>query len=305
MHGEKKYSVFIGLILIAVATALIKPELFVGFKPFIPSLLGIIMFGIGLTLDSNDFKQVYTLKWQVICLVIFKSCALPLVAFGLVKIFNLPNEDLIGLLMVSAAPGGTAAAVMSFLARANVALTVVLTLITTILAPIIMPAIVYLFLHKYIVIPVYDMASSIFWIVLFPMFDGLIIRRVVGENRIQKIRGLIPWVSILSVALIIACIVSLNHKRILTMSSNILIVVLLDNLLGIMIGYLLARKVFKMDAKSAQAVSFEFGIQDSGLAVVLATKFFGVATALCGAIYSIIQNLTGPITVKIFSRESK
>ena len=305
MNNHNKFSIFIFLIIFMTVVAVIQPLLFIPLKPFIPFLLGVIMFGIGLTLKAADFKLVFNFKKQIIFSIGLKYLILPPVTYLIAKLIHLPNEDIIGLLMVSAAPGGTAAAIMSFLAGANVALTVVLTFITTILAPLIMPTIIYIFLHKIIMIPFTGMATSIFWIVLFPLSDGLIVRKLIGEKNIIKIQDIIPWVSLIAVAVIISCVVALNHQRILILPMIQLIAVLLVNLSGIAIGYFVARKILKLDHKNSQSISFEYGLQDSGLAVVLASKFFGVGTALCGALYSVVQNISGVIIVKMFTSTKK
>lgn len=299
---NSRFSWFIGTIVLIVIMALLQPHWFMNIKSYIPSLLGLIMFGIGLTLQSHEFKQVYKLKWQITMLIILKYILLPLFALCLVKLFNLSDTDLIGLILVSVAPGGTSAAIMSFLARANVALTIVLTFVTTIVAPLLMPALVYIYLHKYITISFHEMATSIFWIVLFPLSDGLILRRILGERRIASILPIVPIISMCAVLLIIACVVSLNQQRILHLPLLLLLAILILNLGGITIGYFTARFILRYSHTSALAVGFEFGLQDSGLAVVLATKFFGIASALAGALFSVIQNITGPLMVNVSGR---
>ena len=294
---EKSFPVVIVTVAII---AVISPPLFLWIKPHIPVFLGIIMFCIGLTLEPADFVKVFNLRWQIISLSILKYLLMPLLAFGIAISFGLSQVDFAGLMIISACPGGTAAAVMSYLSRSNVALTVVLTFLTTLLSPIVTPVIIYIFLHKYVPIPITQIASTIFWIVLFPLFDGLILRKLLGK-RVDFLRPALPLVSMLAITLLIACIVAMNHKNLLALPILVATVVLINNLLGLLMGYAIAKKLFGFKPKDCRSVAFEFGMLDTGMAVMLALKFFGVATALAGALYSAIQNITGALLVKVLT----
>ena len=166
------------------------------------------------------------------------------------------------------------------------------------------PLVIYIFLHKYVPIPLGQIASTIFWIVLFPLFDGLILRKLLGK-KIDIIKPALPLVSMTAIALLIACIVAMNHKNIIALPFLAGFAVLTDNLLGLLIGYCIAKKLFGFRAENCRSVAFEFGILDTGMAVVLATKFFGTATALTGALFSAIQNITGALLVRILQLEKK
>lgn len=278
--------------------AVISPGLFLWVKPHIPLSLGIIMFCVGLTLNTGDFAKVFKLRWQILLLAVLKYLLMPLLAYIIAVSFRLPKNDFVGLMIISACPGGTAAAVMSYLSRANVALTVVLTFFTTLLSPLVTPIIIYLFLHKYVPIPLGQIASTIFWVVLFPLMDGLILRKLLGK-RIDVVKPALPVVAMLAIILIIGCVVAMNQKNILGLPILATLAVLVNNLLGLALGYFIAKKLCKFNPENCRSVAFEFGILDTGMAVMLAIKFFGAATALCGALYSAIQNITGALLVRI------
>ncbi|HVV68244.1 MAG TPA: bile acid:sodium symporter family protein [Gammaproteobacteria bacterium] len=292
------------VIIVVSALAIFSPELFLWIKPHIPMFLGIVMFSIGLTLETGDFVKVFSLRWQIAALAILKYLIMPILAYLIAVVFGLSQTDFMGLIIISACPGGTAAAVMSYLSKSNVVLTVVLTLLTTLLSPIVTPIIIYVFLHKYVPIPLTQIASTIFWIVLFPLFDGLVLRRLLGK-KVEAIKPVLPLVSMTAITLLIACIVAMNHQNILALPFLAGFAVLTDNLLGLTIGYSIAKKLFGFNAKNCRSVAFEFGILDTGMAVVLATKFFGVATALCGALFSAIQNVTGACLVRVLQSDSQ
>ncbi len=174
MKKETIPSLFVICVIATCAISLAKPDLFIWFKPYISILLGIIMFGMGLTLETADFKSVLQLRFKIIWLVVIKYLTMPAITYAIGYVFKLPHEQLIGLVLVSACPGGTAAAVMSYLARANVVLTLVLTLLTTVLSPILIPMITYIFFHKYINIDVTKMAEK------SVDADGRIVRKTAG-----------------------------------------------------------------------------------------------------------------------------
>lgn len=295
-------SLFIICIVGTFILGLLTPEILILLKPYISVLLGIIMFGMGLTLETDDFKKVLQLRFRILWLVIIKYLLMPASAYIIGLTLNLPYESLIGLVLVSACPGGTAAAVMSYLARANVALTLVLTLITTILSPLLIPLITSVYFHKYIHIDAAKMAETVFWIVVFPLADGLILRRIF-KQKTRYIQQYMPLISMLAICLIIGCVVALNRALIVKFPALLSSAVILNILIDMFIGYMIARILFfKHDNHNNYAVAFEFGIQDSGLAVVLAIKFFGTVASLSGVLYSICQNITAAILIRVLPK---
>lgn len=167
---------FILLVLTTAAIALLKPAGFIWMKPHIPKLLGVIMFGMGVSLTFNDFKKIWKEGHLLLLGVSMQFVIMPLLAVALSFIFHFSEEILIGMVLVGACPGGTASNVMTYLSKANLALSVTLTLCSTMLAPIITPAIVYLLLSHRVDISFWGMMKSVFWIVIFPLFDGLVLR---------------------------------------------------------------------------------------------------------------------------------
>ena len=111
--------------------------------PYVGWLLGIVMFGMGMTLTVADFKTVFKRPWEVLIGVFAQFLIMPLVAWGLVRIFALPPELAIGVILVGTCPGGTASNVISYLAKGDVALSVSMTMATTLLAPIVTPALTW------------------------------------------------------------------------------------------------------------------------------------------------------------------
>lgn len=291
-------------ILIAVAfsgAALAWPESFTWMRPHIPLGLGIIMFGMGLTLDFEDFRNILR-KWHIVGLgVVLQYVIMPLVAVGASYMFALPPEAVIGMVVVGACPGGTASNVVAYLARANVPLSVTMTLASTCVAPILTPAIIYLVLEKQVEIDFWAMVQSVFWIVVFPLVDGLILRRLF-RKWLEPLLRYFPSVSIITIVLIIACIVGLNQKTLLAFPLLVFAAVAVHNAVGLGAGYGLAR-LAKCSKRDARTMAIEVGMQNSGLGVALAVKHFGAAAALPGALFSLWHNVTGVSLASFWRRK--
>ena len=282
------------------ALALLWPGLFAWGAAFISPALGLIMFGMGMTLDWEDFRRAFT-RWPSILLGLgLQYSVMPLLAVALGLGLGLPREALIGLVLVGASPGGTASNVISYLARADVALSVLLTLCSTVLAPLATPALVELILGQRIEIDVFGMMQSVFWIVVFPLLDGLILRRLL-KHRLAPVQRALPSLSILVISLVIACVMALNREAILGFPVLVLLAVTAHNLLGLGLGYGLTR-LFRRGTIEARTIAIEVGMQNSGLAVALAVKHFSVAAALPGALFSLWQNISGAFLARFWAR---
>jgi bile acid:Na+ symporter, BASS family len=282
---------FILLVLLVTGIALWQPSGFVWMKPHIPKLLGLIMFGMGVSLTFNDFKKIKSDKHLLLLGISMQFMVMPLLALILSFSFQLPEEILTGMILVGACPGGTASNVMAYLSKANLVLSVSLTLLSTLLAPIITPAIVYLLLSKHVEISFLSMMKSIFWVVIFPLFGGLVFRHFIYKF-VPKFLSWFPTVSMVCIALIIGSVVALNQELLLTFPVLIILAVIMHNSLGMSIGYGVAR-LFKASKENARTLAFEVGMQNSGLGVSLATQFFSAASALPGAIFSVVHNISG------------
>ncbi len=292
--------IFPFLVLSAATLAFYKPELFLWVKPYITVLLGAIMMCIGLTIDTVTLKTNLSSAHKLSLVVIVKFVFLSFLGFFIGKIFNLPLEIIIGLVIVGVCPGGVSANVMSYLSKSNVALAVILTIVTTLLCPIVMPAIIYLLLHETITVPFEEISYKLFWIVAFPLVDGLIIRRFFLKQ-VEKITWVFPPISISLIVLIIGFVAASNREVLLDNSWIIAVIVLFMNLSGYLAGYFFAG-LLGYAKPSRKTIAFEYGIQDSSIGIMLATTFFSPLAALPSALFSIIQNLTGPLLVNFFKK---
>ncbi|MFC2304405.1 MAG: bile acid:sodium symporter family protein, partial [Cardiobacterium hominis] len=183
MPGLRLLSTFIGqtfalwAIVFAIA-GFTAPQVFTPFKPAIPYALGIIMFGMGLTLRARDFAEILRRPFQVLLGVVAQFLIMPLLAVLLVHVFSLEPKIALGVILVGCCPGGTASNVMTYLARGDVALSVTITACSTLLAPFLTPLLLELYAHKTVDIAVGAMMLSIVEMVLLPIVGGIIINRL-------------------------------------------------------------------------------------------------------------------------------
>ncbi|MFC6053590.1 sodium transporter [Acinetobacter sp. Ac_877] len=273
--------------------ALYSPETFVWLKTYITWMLGIIMFGMGMTMTLGDFKGVLHNPKAVTLGVFAQFLVMPALAFLLCQLFKLPTEIAIGVILVGCCPGGTASNVITFMAKGNTALSVACTSVSTILAPILTPAIFYVLASQWIDINAMSMLKSILQVVLFPIVLGLLARAIL-KNKVDHYIQVMPLISVVAIVAIVAAIIAGSKAQILESGLMILGVVILHNGLGLLLGYW-AGRMFKLPYADCKAISIEVGMQNSGLGVALAAVHFALSpiTAVPSAIFSLWHNISG------------
>lgn len=304
----KKIGDFIGkfmavIVLAVAALALLLPGTCIWIDTsWVNPLLMIVMFGMGLTLKAEDFLVVFRHPKDVIMGCAAQFTIMPLLAFGLGKLFGLEAGLLAGVILVGTCPGGTSSNVITYLSRGDVALSVGMTGVNTLLAPLFTPAITWLLLRTAVTVDVIGMFLSIVQVVIIPIALGFVINRLWGKYT-EKLIDALPAVSVAAITMIVASVVSHNAARILETGAVVFAVVILHNLLGYGAGYLLGA-VLKMPLTKKKALSVEVGMQNSGLATSLAgTAFPDLAMATVpGAIFSVWHNISGAILANILRR---
>ncbi|WP_462409830.1 bile acid:sodium symporter family protein [Neobacillus sp. Marseille-QA0830] len=305
MKVLEKVSQFVGntfavWVLVFALLAFFSPSAFTWIAPHISLLLGIIMFGMGLTLSGADFKEVFRRPKDVIIGVLGQFIIMPGLAFLLAKGFNLPAEIAVGVILVGCCPGGTASNVMTFLSKGDVPLSVTITSCTTILAPIVTPALILLLASEWIPVDPASLFVSIVQIVIVPIVLGVVIKKLFNKQAEASVKVL-PLVSIIGIVAIVAAVVSVNQAQIAKTGLIIFAIVVLHNCLGYLIGYFFG-KMFGMDLSKKKAVAIEVGMQNSGLGAAIASAHFSPLSAVPSAIFSVWHNISGPILATIFRR---
>ena len=266
---------------------------FVIFKSAIVPLLIVVMFGMGMTLTWDNFRRI--LKSPLVILLGFslQFLIMPAAGYFVSVLFNLSPVMMAGVVLVGCSPGGTASNVITYLGNGDVALSITLTLTSTILAVFLTPFFSYIILNHVVPVPAGEMFLDILQIVLIPVILGTAINSFFSK-KIIKVRDIFPLISTLAIVFIIAIIVALNKSKIEEMNFIIVFAVMMHNLIGLSFGYFIP-KLLKFDKKICRTICIEVGMQNSGLSVALAVKFFSAAAALPGAIFSIWHNLSGSI----------
>ena len=287
-------SKYMALIVIIVAgIALFEPSSFQWAAPQITILLGIVMFGMGMTLRMQDFKLVFSRPKNVFIGCIAQFTIMPALAWGLAKGFGLPPELAVGVILVGTCPGGTSSNVMTYLAKGDVALSVSITMTTTILAPIITPMLSWALAGAWIEVSLTAMMMSIVKVVILPILLGILINHFCSDF-VQKAVKVLPLVSVIAIVLIVGGVVSVSSKKIMETGLLIMVVVICHNMFGYLAGYLLA-KCMHMNIAKSKAIAIEVGMQNSGLATSLAMLHFGAVAAIPGAIFSVWHNISGSL----------
>ena len=285
------------------AFAYFNPSLFTDLKTTIVPLLTVIMLSMGLTLQSADFYNVLKRKSAVAAGVILQFSVMPLVALGISLLLGFNDELTLGMVLVGSVAGGTASNVMCFLAKGDVALSISMTALSTLLGVVCTPLLVELLAGRAVDIPLLAMVINLFKIVLVPVVAGVVLNHFFHRT-ILKISPVLPLISMLAIVIIIATVVALNAKKLSEIGPLILVAVILHNGIGLVSGYFLPKKL-GFDESVCRTIAFEVGLQNSGLAVALAMKFFAPAAAIAGSIFSIWHNVSGSMLAAYWNHLKK
>lgn len=301
------FSKYMALIVIAMAVlALLLPGAVSFIKTsYINTLLGIVMFGMGLTLKPDDFRIVFSHPKDVVIGTVAQFTIMPLLAYVLAVVFHLSPELTVGVILVGTCPGGTSSNVMTYLSKGDVALSVGITAVSTVLAPVMTPLLTYLYAGQTVDVNLLSMFLSIVQVVILPIVLGFLINHYFSRFA-ERVTEVLPLVSTLAIVAIVGAVVSANAAKLMSCGLLIFCVVVLHNVLGYALGYG-AAKLMKMDATKCRAVSIEVGMQNSGLATSLATVHFAqypLAT-IPGAVFSVWHNVSGAILANIFLHRSE
>ncbi|MFC7131024.1 bile acid:sodium symporter family protein [Haloferax chudinovii] len=302
--SELANTYFVGLVLLASAAALAQPDLFTWIAPYISPLLGLIMLGMGLTLQPVDFRRLAERPRDVAIGALAQWLIMPTAAYALTVVLSLPPELAVGVILVGAAPGGTASNVMAYLGKGDVALSVAITTVTTLAAPLVMPAWVVALAGEQLQVGFMDLFVNIVQIVFIPVVLGFALRHLLDRNAPDVAEvglDVFPLVSVLSIVAIVAAVVGLNVDTILGAGAAAIGAVVLHNAIGLGTGYGTGR-LAGMSEDRVRTTTFEVGLQNSGLAAALALSFFSPAAALPPALFSVWHNITGPLLASYFSR---
>ena len=287
---------FPACVLGAALLALWQPALFTWFSgPWIVWGLAVVMLGMGLTLSVEDFAAVGKMPRAVALGFAAQYSIMPLLGWGVAKMLALPADFAVGLILVACCPGGTASNVVTYLARANVALSVVMTTCSTLAAVFMTPLLTERLAGAYVPVDGWGMFLTTAQVVLAPVLLGLLL-----HHKAPKLTEFVlpagPLVSVLLISMIVGSIVGQNAEAIFEYGAQLLLAVFLLHAGGFVLGYV-ATKLFRYDSATARTISIEVGMQNSGLGAVLAKTHFAAnpLTAVPSALSSVCHSLLGSL----------
>lgn len=262
--------------------------------------LGVIMLGMGVTLTVRDFKAVLKMPWQIGIGVGAQFLVMPFLGWSVATLFALPTELKLGVILVSCCPGGTASNVVCFLARGNLALSVLMTMASTLLAVILTPLLTKTYGQGTLEVDAGAMIVTMVSIVLLPILAGVLLNQFFG-NRLKLVKTISPVLSVIVIVLIVGAVVGATRENIITYARTLIPAVLLVHLLGFGVGYGWA-KLFGLGLRERRTVSIEVGMQNSGLGSELAKTHFNLIVAAPCAISAFFHCVIGSVLASWWTR---
>jgi BASS family bile acid:Na+ symporter len=310
--GFRGYTLLKGLaytvmIFAAATAALYYPNAFSEVNGYqltrlIPLLIQLIMFGMGTSMSVRDFVGVARNPKGVAIGVGAQFMIMPLLGFTLANVSGFEPEIAAGIVLIGCSPSGLASNVMSYLAKANLALSITVTAITTLLAPICTPLLMKLLAGAFIDIHILNMMRDIVKMVIIPIGAGLIFNRLL-HGRAAWLDRAMPIVSMAGIACVIVIITAAGRESLLNIGGLLIVLVLVHNLGGYVLGYWTAR-LFKMNERDCRTIAIEVGMQNGGLASGLAKEMGKIATVgLAPVVFSSLMNITGSCLASYWHRK--
>ncbi|WP_308283197.1 bile acid:sodium symporter family protein [Pseudonocardia nigra] len=288
------------IVIVAGAVALAAPGVFRGWAPAIPWLLALIMLGMGMTLRPVDFAYVARRPVAFLIGIASQFVIMPVIGWLLATTLPMSPELAVGVILVACAPGGTASNVMVYLARGDTALSVAMTSVSTLLAPLVTPLLVLLLAGRFLPVQPGALFVSILQVVLVPVLLGFLLRRF-AEPQVERALPALPLVSVVGITAVVMAVVAGSATALLTSGLVIVVAVVLHNVLGLGLGYVVAR-LCGLDESARRAIGIEVGMQNSGLSATLATAHFNPIAALPAAVFSVWHNVSGSILAGYWAR---
>jgi bile acid:Na+ symporter, BASS family len=257
--------------------------------------LAVIMIGMGITLSVNDFRRVARLPRQVMIGVAAQYLIMPFMGWSIAHGLKLEPDLAVGLILVSCCPGGTASNVVSYIARADVALSVLMTMCSTFAAVAMTPLLTKWLAGAYVPVDAWSLFINTVQVVVIPVSLGVLLNRYT-PRMVSFVLPIAPLVSVIFIALICASIIGSNAQTVLDSALLLFTAVALLHIGGFGLGYLLA-KMLNLPELSCRTISIEVGMQNSGLGAVLARATFPqmvlapVPSAISASFHSIIGSI--------------
>jgi BASS family bile acid:Na+ symporter len=258
------------------------------------------MFGIGAVLQIEDFRRVVQKPIIVVIGCGAQFTIMPIGAFVLAKVFGLPAEAAVGLILTGAAPGAMASNVMSYIAKADTAYSVSLTAVSTLLCPLLTPGLTFVLARSRLDVPFWAMVISVVKMVVLPLLVGFAVRHYFRE-KVEKVLAVFPAISVTFIIFICSVVIALNKEHLEMITGLVLAAAVVLNIYGMLAGYGVG-SAFRMEMRRRRTLAIEIGMQNAGLGTVLALKHFGAEAAVPAAAFVFICIITASVMAEVWQR---
>lgn len=271
-------------------------------------ILGMIMLTMGLTLTTDDFRILARRPLDILVGACAQFLIMPCVAWLLVRVFRLEPALALGILLVGCCPGGVSSNIMSYLCHGDVAFSVGMTCASTLLAPVMTPLLMELTAGAIIEIDAIGMFLNILIVTIIPVGIGCFLNYTYSHRKsFPTVQSLMPGVSVICLACIVGGVISTVHDALIARGLLLFIwtfaVVFCHNSLGYLLGWT-SGYLAKFNTAKKRTISIEVGMQNAGLATVLASTFFAVQplSILPCAISCVWHSVSGTILAGLFQK---
>jgi BASS family bile acid:Na+ symporter len=283
--------------ILAGAIALIWPEWLIPLNQglFVILILAFIMLCMGLTLTFDDFRRITRMPREVAIGFAAQYSVMPLLGWGIAYILNLPVHFAVGLILVGCCPGGTASNLMSYIAKADVALSVIMTVCSTLAAVILTPLLTKIFAGTLVPVDTWMIFKQTLLVVILPVALGTLLNRKMPQLT-QHLLLVAPLLSVFGICVICAIVFAAHAEAILKHGLELILAIMILHSGGFLLGYSFAW-IFGCHPLSARTISIEVGMQNSGLSIILAKQAFPMLplASVVGAISVLIQSLLASV----------
>lgn len=300
MSFKKVINLFISLyplwIVLSSILGYIYPPVFSWFSGnWMVGALALVMLGMGITLNVDDFKAILSMKKAVILGAVLQYTVMPFLAWGLGKVLNLAPELAVGLIIVGCCPGGTASNVITYLGRGHLALSIIMTSVSTMAAIILTPILCDSLAGRYIPVDAWGMFITTVKVVLVPVAVGVFLNYKYPD-KIAKISLSGPVISVWAIVFIAGSIVAQSAGTVSEHAAKLFLAAGLLHTLGFALGYSIT-SLLRYKKIISRTVSIEVGMQNGGLAAVLAKENFPLQplAAVPAVFSSVMQTIIGGI----------
>ncbi|CAM8954657.1 unnamed protein product [Rhodiola kirilowii] len=298
--GEALSTAFPVWVAVGCLLGLVRPSAYDWVQPkWTVAGITFTMLGMGMTLTFDDLGKALAMPKEILAGFFLQYSVMPVSGFLVSKLLNLPPHYAAGLILVACCPGGTASNIVTYIARGNVALSVLMTAASTFSAVIMTPFLTAKLAGQYVAVDAVGLLKSTMQVVLLPVLAGALLNQY-SQRLVRLVSPLMPPIAVATVAVLCGHAIAQSSSAILMSGRQIALAVFLLHSSGFFFGYMLSR-IIGIDISSCRTISIEVGMQNSVLGVVLATQHFGnPLTAVPCAVSSVCHSILGSVLAGVW-----